>query len=90
LDKDAIFIKLKELLVSELKLDADSISPEKHLIDDLKLDSLDMVDFILCIEDYIGKKVDPSILKNAYTVQDVVDFVQPIWGTAVAPREQKA
>jgi acyl carrier protein len=79
LDKDAIFVKIKELLVSELKLEADSISPEMRLSDDLKLDSLDMVDFILGIEDYIGKKVDSSILKSANTVQDVVDFIQPMW-----------
>jgi acyl carrier protein len=78
LDKDAIFVKIKELLVSELKLEADSISPEMRLSDDLKLDSLDMVDFILGIEDYLGKKVDSSIFKSANTVQDVIDFIQPL------------
>jgi acyl carrier protein len=79
LDKDAIFMKIKELLVSELKLDADSIRLEMRLSDDLKLDSLDMVDLILGIEDYIGKRIDSSIFKKAYTLQDVVDYVQPLW-----------
>jgi acyl carrier protein len=86
LDKNAIFIKLKELLARDFKIDADSISPEKQLREDLHLDSLDIVDFILGIEDHIGKKVDPSIFKKAYTVQDVVDFVQPVWEQQCAPR----
>jgi acyl carrier protein len=79
LDKNVIFIKLKELLVSEFKVEADSILPEKLLRDDLHLDSLDIVDLILGIEEHIGKKIDPAIFKQAYSVQDIVDFIQPVW-----------
>jgi acyl carrier protein len=69
---------LKELLVSEFEIEADSIIPDKNLRDDFQLDSLDIVDFMLGIEDRIGKKIDPSKFRNAYTLQDVVDFIQPI------------
>jgi len=79
LDNAAIFEKLKEYMVREFRLDAASISPEKRLDDDLELDSLDMVDLILVLSDYIGEKVDPSLFKNARTVQDLVDAVTPLW-----------
>jgi len=79
LDNAAIFEKIKEFMVSEFGLDADSIRPEALLTDDLELDSLDMVDLILALSDYIGEKVDPSLFKNAYTVQDLVDSVVPFW-----------
>jgi len=74
-----VYEKLKELMISEFKLEADSIAPEKLLNDDLQLDSLDMVDLILSLSDYVGEKVDPSLFKNARIVQDLVDSVCPLW-----------
>jgi acyl carrier protein len=79
MNKDAIYEKLKELMTSEFKIPADSVSPGKRLHDDLQLDSLDMVDLILAISDYIGERIDPSLFKEAGTVQDLVDSVFPIW-----------
>jgi acyl carrier protein len=79
LDKDAIYEKIKELMVSEFKLDADSISLEKHLNDDLQLESLDIVDLLLRLSDYMGKKIDPTLFKDVRTVQDLVDSVIPLW-----------
>ena len=79
MDKTAVYDKIKELMISEFGLDADSVSSEKHLNDDLHLDSLDMVDLILSLSEHIGEKVDPSLFKDACTVQDLVDSVAPLW-----------
>ena len=81
MDKNTIFEKVKELLISEFKAQGDSIKLEKRLDDDLDLDSLDMVDLIICLKDYIGDKVDPALFKNARTVENVVDLLQPLWRT---------
>ena len=79
MDKNTVYIKLKELMVSEFDLEADSIDPEKQLSEDLKLDSLDMVDLILTLKDHTNKKIEPTLFKNACTVQDLVDLVHPLW-----------
>ncbi|WP_461245918.1 acyl carrier protein [Treponema sp. R6D11] len=79
MNKTAIYEKIKELMVCEFKLDADSITPEKHLSNDLQLDSLDIVDLILRLSDYIGKKIEPAIFNDARTVQDLVDSITPFW-----------
>ena len=79
MDNVAVYGKIKELMFSNFGIDADSISPEKRLDDDLKLDSLDMVDLILGLSDYIGKKLDPTLFKDAGTVQDLVNSVSPVW-----------
>ena len=79
MDNVAVYGKIKELMISNFGIDADSISPEKRLNDDLKLDSLDMVDLILGLSDYIGKKIDPTLFKDAGTVQDLVNSVSPVW-----------
>jgi len=79
LNKTAIYEKIKELLISNFGFDAGSISPEKRLDDDLKLDSLDIVDLILGLSDYLGKRIDPTLFKDACTVQDLVDSISPLW-----------
>jgi acyl carrier protein len=79
LNKDAIYEKIKEIMVSEFKLAADSIGLEKQLSNDLQLDSLDIVDLILGLSDFIGEKIDPTLFKDAHTVQDLVDSVTPLW-----------
>ena len=79
MDKAVVYGKIKEIMISHFGIDAVSISPEKRLDDDLKLDSLDMVDLILGLSDYIGKKIDPTLFKDAGTVQNLVDSVFPLW-----------
>ena len=79
MDNKEIFETLKCLLVSDFEVEAGIISPEKHLEDDLGLDSLDMVDALLSLKDHIGDKVNPGLFKDARTVQDVVNLLQPIW-----------
>ena len=79
MDKAAIYEKIKELMVREFEIDADSISPEKHLNDDLKLDSLDIVDLILSLSDYLGERIDPTLFRNSHTVQDLVNSISPHW-----------
>ena len=78
MEKYAVFTKLKEILISEFKIHANSISLDKLLEDDLDLDSLDAVDLLLRLNDYIGER-DPALFKNARTVGDVVDILTPIW-----------
>jgi len=79
LNETVIYEKLKELMISEFKLNADSISPEKCLYEDLQLDSLDIVDLTLALSDYLNEKLDPSLFKEAKTVQNLVDSVAPFW-----------
>ena len=79
MDNVAVYGKIKELMISNFGIEAASISPEKRLNDDLKLDSLDMVDLILGLSDYIGKKIDPTLFKDAGTAQDLVNSVSPVW-----------
>jgi len=79
LDKSIVYEKIKELMISGFELEADSINPDKRLVDDLQLDSLDMVDFTLKINDYTGMQIEPTLFKNALTVQDLVNSVYPFW-----------
>ena len=64
---------------AEFEFEADTISLDTRLSEDLDLDSLDMVDLILSLTDYAKEKIDPNLFKGARTVQDVVDLINPLW-----------
>jgi acyl carrier protein len=83
--KDAIFIKLKEVLTEEFEIDSDAIKAESKLYEDLDLDSIDAVDMIVRMKEFTQEKIDPVLFKNVRTVQDVVDLLYPLVQTA-APR----
>jgi len=77
--KDEIYAAVKGLLIDKFDINSDLISPEKLLDDDLEFDSLDAVDLLIYLNDYVDGKPDPALFKNAMTVQDLVDIVYPVW-----------
>ena len=80
MSKDEIFEKLKGILVSEFELDEGDVTPDALLGDDLDLDSIDSIDLIVKMKEFMPARtgnVDPSIFKTVKTVQDVVDALVP-------------
>ena len=73
--KDEIFFKLKEVLIREFELDPDKIKPETQLYPELDLDSLDEVDLLANMKEYIPNAVDPDLFSDARTVQDLADIL---------------
>ena len=82
MSKDEIFTKLKDILVSEFEIEEDSITPDATLFDDLDLDSIDSIDLIQKMKEFMpaGTKFDPAIFKTLKTVQDVLDAHVPDMG----------
>jgi acyl carrier protein len=84
MNRDEIYTTVKELLISEFQTQADLISPEKLLYDELDLDSLDAVDLLVCLKDRIAGNLDPALFKNARTVQDIINILLPLWQVGVS------
>ena len=79
MSKDEIFDKLKGILVSEFEIEEDAITPEATLFDDLELDSIDSIDLIQKMKEFMpaDTKIDPAIIKTVKNIQDVVDALVP-------------
>ena len=80
MSKDEIFSKVKGILVSEFEIDEGDITADAKLGDDLDLDSIDAIDLIVKMKEYMPAdkgNVDPSIFKTVKTIQDVVDALVP-------------
>ena len=70
-----MFEKLKDILVEELSIDADTITLEAELANDLGINSLELADLVLLCEDTFNVEFDENDLHKFITVGDVVEFL---------------
>ncbi len=75
-----LFERVRDVVVSQLKVPAEEVTPEAHLIDDLRADSLDIVDLTIAIEEAFASESEFEIrdedAENIRTVQDIIDFLE--------------
>jgi len=76
--KDDIFLKIKDILSGDFEINADSITPEAKMYQDLELDSIDAVDLMVKMKEYVPGKIEPDQFKKAVTLADVVDILYPL------------
>ncbi|MDE5547345.1 MAG: acyl carrier protein [Anaeroplasmataceae bacterium] len=74
----AIFEKVQEIIVKELKVDASKVTLEASLKDDLGADSLDAVEIVMDIEDEFGVEIDDTKAEAISTVGDLVAYIEEL------------
>ncbi len=75
MDRAQVAERLKEVLVSELGLDADKITDDASFEEDLEVDSLGVVELLMALEDEFGVKIPDDEAENIHTVGQAVDMV---------------
>jgi len=73
--REDIFATLRDALVELFELDAERITLEANLYQDLEIDSIDAVDLIDHIKRQTGKKIAAEEFKSVRSVADVVEAV---------------
>lgn len=76
--REDIFATLRDALVELFELEADRISLDAHLYQDLDIDSIDAVDLIDHLKRQTGKKIAAEDFKAVRTVGDVVEAVHQL------------
>ncbi len=71
-----VFDRLKAIIVDQLDIAPDDVSPTSSFTDDLGADSLDMVELIMAIEEKMGVHIEQKETRNLTTVGDVLAFVE--------------
>ena len=71
-----MFEEIKKLLVGQMGLDAGSITPDSKLIADLRLNSLELAEFILICEEEYGITIDDNDLRKLVTVRDIAAYAE--------------
>ena len=69
------FDTVKEMIASQLRVDAASITEESRLVEDLKADSANIMVMIMDLEDRFGITVEDDQIMKLRTVGDVVRYI---------------
>ncbi|XOQ37199.1 MAG: acyl carrier protein [Lactococcus sp.] len=75
ISKADLFAKIKENLVETLELDADHVTLETNIVDDLGADSISLMEFTLALEDEFGIEISDEDAEHILTLGQVVDYV---------------
>ena len=71
-----VFEKVRDMIASQLQVDASTITPESRLVEDLKADSGKVMVMTLELESEFGIEVEDEVILTLKTVGDVVDYIE--------------
>ena len=71
-----MFEKVRDIIVDTLNCDAEKVTMEARLAEDLEADSLDAVELNMAIEDETGIAIPDEELANLKTVGDIVNYLE--------------
>ena len=71
-----VFEQVRDMIASQLQVDAATITPESRLVEDLKADSANVMVMILELENQFGIEVEDEVILNLKTVGDVAKYIQ--------------
>ena len=77
---EEIFDQLKEIIVDELDIDGSEIKPESVLLSDLDINSLELMNLVMVVEEKYNVFLDEERLRDIKTVGDVVSYVAELKG----------
>ena len=75
ISKEALFAKIKESLVKTLDLDAETITLESNVVEDLNADSISLMEFTLALEDEFCIEISDEDAEHILTLGQVVDYI---------------
>jgi len=74
-NKEDIYLKVVSIFEELFEIEAQKITLEADLYQDLDIDSIDAIDLVVELKNITGKKMQPEEFRSVRTVQDVVDQV---------------
>lgn len=67
--------RVTQIIVAQLGLKHDEVTPEKHIEDDLGADSLDMIEMIMAAEEEFEMDISDNDAEQVKTVQQAIDLI---------------
>lgn len=71
-----VFDKVKEIIVEQLDVDAEKVTTNANIQDDLGADSLDVVDLVMSLEEEFDVEIPDEAVEGIKTVGDIVKYIE--------------
>ncbi|MDA8989347.1 MAG: acyl carrier protein [Opitutales bacterium] len=68
--------RVKKIIVSQLNVSEEQVTPEASFIDDLGADSLDQVELVMALEEEFGNEIPEDDAEKLQTVGSVIEYVE--------------
>ena len=73
---DEIAERVKSIIVEQLGVSMEEVTPEASFIEDLRADSIDIVELIMALEEEYDMEIPDEDAEKIQTVQDVLSYIQ--------------
>ena len=77
-----IFEKVKNIVVEQLEVEADRVTPESNFANDLGADSLDTVELVMALEEEFDIEIPDEAAEQIDTVGKAVEHISSETGAA--------
>lgn len=71
-----LFEQAQQMIAAELKLDPSEIKPESRLVEDLRADSLNIVELVMELEQQFDIEIPDDDMPKLKTVGDIVSYIE--------------
>ena len=71
----AVAEKVKSIIVEQLGVDEEEVTPDASFVDDLGADSLDTVELVMAFEEEFSIEIPDDAAEKIQTVGDAINFI---------------
>jgi acyl carrier protein len=68
--------RVKEIIVEQLGVNENEVTPEAKFVDDLGADSLDLVELVMALEEEYNIEISDEEAEKILTVGDAIEYIQ--------------
>jgi acyl carrier protein len=68
--------RLKKIIVEQLGVDEEEVTPQASFVEDLNADSLDLVELIMSLEEEFGMEISDEDAEKIQKVSDAVEYIE--------------
>ena len=72
----AVVDKVKGIIVEQLGVDEEEVTPDASFVDDLGADSLDEVELLMVFEEEFGLEIPDEDAEKITRVKDAVEYIE--------------
>ncbi len=70
-----IFDRVKKIVIEQLEVEPESVTPQANFATDLNADSLDTVELVMALEEEFDIEIPDEAAEQIATVQAAVDYI---------------
>lgn len=67
--------RILEIIAEQFNVKVENLDEDTNFVDDLNVDSIELLELVMTIEDEFDLELEDEVLENLTTVGDVIDYI---------------